>query len=205
MSIKYTCSLGPICHSSALLKLNNLKKASYPFDWIFTTHSIIREILDNNFDDFMDKNYLISVNNSKCGHKKYGPHMFCHHNPLTNNEHYNYFNRCINRFRDLLINDEEKLFIYIHPDAHEASEKNGMILLNENLKKHTVNFRLLAIFVFPNKETQNYTFTSIDNIDFLLIDTLSVVTGTEFKNPIDNKYISDILKTKYIFELKEIH
>ena len=31
MEIKYTCSLGMLCHSSQILKNNNLKKCSYPF------------------------------------------------------------------------------------------------------------------------------------------------------------------------------
>lgn len=207
MSIKYTCSLGPHCHSSYLLKMNNLKKASYPFDWIFTNHSIVRQILDNKFSDFIDKDYLINLGN-KCGHKKYHDSMFWHHNPLTNNEHYDYFNRCISRFREMMTSEEEKLLVYLVKDVAEINEltfKNDMIVLNETLKKHTTNFTLLSIVVFPNKEKNNYTFNSIDNIDFLYIDTLSVSNGIQFVNPIDNKYLSIILKTRYTFELNDIH
>ncbi len=208
MSIKYTCSLGPHCHSSYLLKSNGLKKASYPFDWVFTNHNIIKEILDDRFENFLNKEHYINIDFSKCGHKIYHNTMFWHHNPLTNIENYNYFVRGVSRFKDMLLNEQEKLFIYLVKDVKEINEpsfKNDMILLNETLKKHTVNFRLLSIVVFPNKEKQKYSFDSIDNIDFLYIDTLSVSNGIQFVNPIDNKFISIILKTKYTFNLKEIH
>ena len=208
MSIKYTCSLGPHCHSSYLLKSNNLKKASYPFDWIFTNHNIIKEILEDKFEKFLNKEYYIDIGLNKCGHQIYHSTMFWHHNPLKNVENYNYFVRCVNRFKDMLLSEEEKLFIYLVKDVKEINEhtfKNDMMILNETLKNHTTNFRLLSIVVFPNKEKQNYTFNSIENIDFIYIDTLSVSNGILFTNPTDNKYISIILKTKYTFNLNEIH
>ena len=35
MEINYVCLLGTLCHSASILKRNNLKLCSYPFDWIF--------------------------------------------------------------------------------------------------------------------------------------------------------------------------
>lgn len=208
MSIKYTCSLGPHCHSSYLLKSNNLKKASYPFDWIFTNHKIITEILDNDFKNFLNKKYYTHISDSKCGHSLYHDSMFWHHNPLNNKENYKYFKRCVFRFREMIASKEKKLFVYLVKDVKEIDEltfKENMFLLNETLKKYTTNFTLLSIVVFPNKEKNNYTFTSVDNIDFLYIDTLSTSNGVEFLDPFDNKYISIILKVKYTYELIEIH
>jgi hypothetical protein len=207
MSIKYTCSLGPHCHSSYLLKTNNLKKASYPFDWIFTNHNIINEILNNNFENFLDKNYYINLSGTQCGHKLYHDSMFWHHNPSQNMVHYNYYVRCVNRFKTMILSEQEKLFVYLVKDVNEINEQtfhNDMSLLNENLKLKTTNFKLLAIIIFPNKQKNNYTFNSIDNIDFLNIDTLSVSDGRQFINNIDNKYISIILKVKYKFDLLQI-
>lgn len=207
MSIKYTCSLGPHCHSSYLLKSNNLKKASYPFDWIFTNHNIIKKILDNDFKDFLDKKYYINIDKTKCGHSLYHDTMFWHHNPLNNIENYNYFVRCVERFKKMLLSEKEKLFIYLVKDVKEIdinTFQNDIIQLNEKLKLNTNNFRLLAIVVFPNKQKNSYTFKSIDNIDFLNIDILSVSNGIEFINQTDNKYISIILNVKYNFDLLEI-
>ena len=36
--INYVCSLGFSLATASLLKRNNLKKCSYPFDWIFSWH-----------------------------------------------------------------------------------------------------------------------------------------------------------------------
>ena len=207
MSIKYTCSLGPHCHSAYLLKMNNLKKASYPFDWIFTNHNTIKQIIDDTFKNFLNKDYYINLNNYQCGHKLYHNTMFWHHNPLTNTNNYNYFVRCVSRFKQMLLSNEEKLFIYLVKDVKEINEslfKTEMELLNEKLKQHTTNFKLLSIIIYPNKEKNNYTFNTTDNIDFLCIDTLSESNGKECINNNDNKYISIILNVKYKFELKEI-
>jgi hypothetical protein len=204
MSFKYTCSLGPHCHSSYLLKSNNLKKESYPFDWIFTNHSIIKQILDNDFEYFLDKKYYIDLRTSACGHSLYHNSMFWHHNPLKNTENYNYFVRCVNRFREMLSSEQEKLFLYLVKDIKEIDEKtfqNDMIMLNEKLKSKTTNFTLLAVIITPNKKQHNYTFNSIDNIDFLDIDMLSVSNGVQFTNQLDNKYIASILNEKYTFDL----
>jgi hypothetical protein len=133
--------------------------------------------------------------------------MFWHHNPLTNTDDYNYFVRCVSRFKQMLLSKEEKLFIYLVKDVKEINEslfKTEMELLNENLKQHTINFKLLSIIIYPNKEKNNYTFNTTDNIDFLCIDTLSESNGKECINNNDNKYISIILNVKYKFELKEI-
>jgi hypothetical protein len=39
--------------------------------------------------------------------------MFNHHNPLTNQEHYNYYLRGVNRFRNLLKKPEHKIYMTI--------------------------------------------------------------------------------------------
>ena len=50
--IKYTCSLGTKCHSSQILKINNLKVCSYPFDWIFSNCDNIIHCIEDNFNIF---------------------------------------------------------------------------------------------------------------------------------------------------------
>jgi hypothetical protein len=208
MEIAYTCSLGPHCHSSYLLKQNNLKKASYPFDWIFTKYNTIQEIINDNFDEFLNKENYIEISPEKCGHKLYHDSMFWHHNPLTNNEHYNYFKRCVERFKDMLLSRKQKLFIYLVKDVKEIDEnvfQNNIISLNETLKTKTKNFRLLAIVVYPNEEKNSYTFNSVDNVDFLKINVLSTSNGVQFINEKDNAYINIILKVKYKYKLKEYY
>ena len=90
LEINYTCSLGSLCHSSQILKRNNLKIYSYPFDWIFSCCDNIIHCIEDNFNIFLDKSYYINRSISQCGHSKYNDRMWQHHNPLNNIDHYNY-------------------------------------------------------------------------------------------------------------------
>jgi hypothetical protein len=49
LEINYTYSLGNLCHGSQILKRNNYKKCSYPFD-----------CLEDDFNIFLDKSYYIN-------------------------------------------------------------------------------------------------------------------------------------------------
>jgi hypothetical protein len=71
MEVKYVCSLGTLCQSSQILKNNNLKKCSYPFDWIFSNYDIIIRCIEDDFKIFLDKSYYISRPDNKCGHSYY--------------------------------------------------------------------------------------------------------------------------------------
>ena len=104
MNIYHVCSLGTLCHTSTLLKNNNLKKCSYPFDWIFSNYNIVIDCLKTDFKIFLDKSYYIDISHNKCGHSYYGNQMFNHRNPLININDYEYYNRCVDRFNKLLIN-----------------------------------------------------------------------------------------------------
>ena len=169
MEIKYTCSLGPLCHSSKLLKNNNLKKCSYPFDWIFSDCNNIIHCLENDFNFFLDKSYYTSISNNQCGHSYYQPNMWWHHNPLNNENDYNYYIRCVNRFRQLLKYEEHKLFviIYSNMDNVEDIHKNDIINFNRKFYRFTKNYTLLVIYNIQNKNENHHTFTHHNNIDFL--------------------------------------
>ena len=55
MEIKYVCSLGSLCHSAQILKNNNLKRCSYPFDWIFSSPNMVIDCISDDFKKFLDK------------------------------------------------------------------------------------------------------------------------------------------------------
>ena len=146
MEIKYVCSLGTVCQSSQILKNNNLKKCSYPFDWIFSNCDSIIHCIEDDFKIFLDKSYYISISDSYCGHSHYCPHMWRHHNPLNNENHYNYYVRCVNRFKLLLQSQEHKLFtmIFVNKEqgSHSDNFKQTIIEFNNKLSKYTNNYTL---------------------------------------------------------------
>ena len=203
MEIKYVCSLGSFCHSSQFLKSNKLKKCSYPFDWIFSNCDNIMHCIENDFNVFLDKSYYVSISQKKCGHSYYHKQMFYHHNPLNNEDHYNYYVRCVNRFKQLLQYEEHKLFImiFINMDKVEEKQKNDIINFNNQFSKYAKNYTLLVIFHIKNKEDNHHTFTHNDNIDFLELHTLSRSNGIEFDNDNDDNYLYNIINKKYNFNI----
>ena len=202
--INYTCSLGSFCHSSHLLKRNKYKLCSYPFDWIFSNCDNIIHCIEDNFNIFLDKSYYINVSQTQCGHSKYDNRMFAHRNPLINIDHYNYYVRCVDRFRKLLQKQEHKLFTMIYVDIDNITEnmKKDMIDFNNKFSKYTSNYTLLIIFNMSNRQQKHHIFTYNDNIHFLELHTLSRTNGVEFTNSDDNIYLDNIIKSNYIFDIK---
>ena len=170
-----------------------------------TSNNIIH-CLEDDFKTFLDKSYYINISKTCCGHSKYNKTMFNHHNPLMNIDHYNYFVRCVSRFRDLLQKQEHKLFMVIivnrEYDSHtELKEK--IINFNNKFSNYTKNYTLLIIIHYPNKKKNHHVFTYINNIHFLELQTVSKSNGIEFYNSNDNIYLDNILKSNYKFNVKK--
>jgi hypothetical protein len=132
--------------------------------------------------------------------------MFYHHNPLINIEDYNYFVRCVDRFKKLLQYSGHKLFtmVFVNMDDVNENIKNRIIDFNNKFSKYTSNYTLLIIFHIKNKQQNHHIFTYSDNIHFLELHTLSISDGVHFNDNNDNIYLDDILKSKYNFNLKHI-
>jgi len=207
MEINNVCSLGTLCHTAQILKRNKLKVCSYPFDWIFSNCDNIMHCIEDDFKIFLDKSYYINISYSQRGHSYYNNNMFVHHNPLGKPEHYDYFIRCVNRFKNLLKSKESKLFIFFFPNMNCIDEynKNKIEEFNNRFLKFTENYKILAIFHLYNKKVLYHKFTNNNNnVHFLELHTLTSSNGLEFSNKIDNDYLDFILKKTYNFKLKEI-
>jgi len=182
------CSLGPFCHSSQLLKRNELKECSYPFDWIFSNCKMILDCLDNDFNIFLDKSYYIPISESCCGHSKYNDRMFNHHNPLIKD--HDYFVRCVQRFRTLLQSTEHKVFLMMFVNMRKFNKKKRVIEFNRQFSKYTTNYTLVAIFhkQGPRHHTNKYK----ENIHFIKLQTPSKSDGVSFDET-DNQYVDKVL------------
>ena len=204
MVFKYTCSLGVWCHSSQMLKDNSAKRCSYPFDWVHSSCDTILHCIEDDFKIFLDKSYYKSESNSKCAHLLYHPEMFNHHNPLSNEDNYNYYIRCVDRFRQLLKTEESKFFIMMLPNNNNITEdmKEEVIRFNEQFSKHTTNYKLLVILHVKDRSANYHHFTHSDNIDFLELHTIASSGGTYFLTHGDNHYFNDIIRKTYEFDLE---
>lgn len=214
--IKHIVSLGTLCHTSRMMQRIHVKKVSYPFDWIFTDENIVIDMLEDNFNKLMDKSYyqdaVHKFSERMCGHSYYHEDLFFHKNP-RNDDDYQYYQRCIGRFKDMLKDGGQKLFIIMyspqstkHPsDVSKMFEDNMNkediiinlkergVKLNNVLMKHTNNFKLLVVMNFGNNLNQSFNMEVQHKIHFLTLNTLSDSTGVTFKNNSDNLYYSGLM------------
>lgn len=210
--INHVCALGPRCISSFFLKRTGLKNESYPFDWIYSSVDVIKDCISNDFKVFLDKKYYKEIDETKCGHLIYGDEEFdnlgfwAHHNLLRNEHEYQYYIRCISRFKKLLKSPKHKLFILIFiNDKFNDIINNKVIDFNKFLANYTSNYTLLVVIHHPNKDKNNYTFVTENNIDYINLDTHAVSAGKDFLNEEDNLYFDNILKNLYSYELDKVN
>jgi len=200
------CSLGGICHSAQLLKINELKKASYPFDWIFSSMSMVKHCIEDDFNTFLDKSQYSDYNTNttlrenQCEHKFYGKMVFNgehsvifnHHNPLSNESDYAYLERCVDRFRELLKSEEPKTFVMFADLCDLAKFLDFSYFLNQYTKNHN-------LLVIQNIVSGKHNFILYERkgsgLKILRIETISVTSGLEFQDNADEEYLNQTLKT----------
>ena len=208
--ITFACSLGPQCHSSNILKRLNIKKESYPFDWIFSNLKNVEHAIKDDFKIFLDKQYYTNENpeTKTQSHSYYfenGISMFNHHNPL-NKIHYDYFVRCVNRFNTLITEKENKLFIMTYINLEIKLFTNIQKKIQEFKKffdSYVINYRFLVILHFISNK-QWHEFNIYDNIDFLILSTKSKSNGLKFIDFEDNIYLDKVILSKYTFNISKL-
>ena len=220
MNIQHFCSFGSLCHPARMLQRIHVKNVSYPFDWMFTDENVIIDILNDDFTKFMDKSYYGDVANKfserTCGHSLYHEDFFFHKNP-RNEDDYLYYQRCVSRFKGMLREPGDKLFIMMyapgstkHPtDVYkmfeDGSSKEDIIVdlkrrgenLNNTLKKFTHNYKLLIVMNFGNNDKQSFEMEHVGNVHYMTLNTLSESTGVTFKDNMDNLFFSGLMCEQY--------
>jgi hypothetical protein len=205
--IQHVCSLGTHCQSSQICKDAGLKYESYPFDWIFSSPNMIQEILHDDFRSFLNKELYIPHGSNKCGHTLYGLHMFNHHNPKTNSNHYSYFTRCVERFRTLLSSNSHTLFliIYVNMTRDAFDEiKQQVIDFNEYLSTRTQNHSICVVFHIPKHAIFTCTTEVYTNITFLIVYTRSMSGGSSFHDAQDNTRLRECIRNLYDFQVTKL-
>jgi hypothetical protein len=205
-NIKYVIPLGIQCFSAYFLKENNLKLTSYPFDWILSNPNIILDMLNDNFEKFLNKDYYIykNINDEKNKHSLYLPdlYMFNHKNPIKYENHL-YFQRCIQRFYNVINKPEKKLFIMTILSNEIKNELDNIHKLKKKLDSIIINYDIICIFQkktgYQSKEIYTY-----DNLKIIQITTISDSDGFIFINNEDHEFYKNIIYSFYNFDLKPI-
>ena len=201
--IKNIIPFGSQCFSAFFVKSINLKKESYPFDWIFSSPLMIKDILDDNFAKFLYKdNYIIKDPNEKINkHKIYLPelNLFNHRNPIKD-EDYIYYIRCINRFNNILQTSEKKLFLLTSLRNNFYNELNNLFILRNKLSELTTNYIFVCIFQESDgSNIQHKDLYYYDNLIVVQINTLEYSDGVLFSNESDNIFYKNIIDDLFTF------
>jgi hypothetical protein len=187
-----------------------MRNCAYPFDWTLSSPQMIIDCLRDDFRTFLDPTQHVTVEPGiSSNHLVYGSmvwgknfdgifnqHLTFAHKDVTIADHYAYYQRCVERFRNLLASPEPKLFIVIAQDMEYNSKE--IRELRDILRQRTRNSHLLCISLFNENESR-YTFDQEDGIKYLKIYTYSRSDGRGFAKAHDNEYLQYLINCLYEF------
>jgi len=192
--------LGRRCASAIACKMANLRKASYPFDWVQPAlPKIIQSVLENNFDGFLPNFQNGNITN------RYSIE-FTHFNPDIN-KGIGEYERRITRFMDVLKGKTKLYFVFINEDyLYDKKERDGkrtadifsdMIDLEKYLKQQFQNINMDIIYF----DFVEHITPSNSNIYCVKIDTMTVFDNyhsisTENLRIYCGSFLSTLFKTK---------
>jgi hypothetical protein len=172
LAVPQLISLGAHCYTAYMLKRAGLKSASYPFDWIFSSPQMVRDIIEDDFDTFMNPKYFrpVSENQGKsCDHiyylERYGiKSIFNHSNPTLPSD-YAYLRRTVDRFRAQLNGSSPLVFVCTFRSSRAALD--GFLCLRTYLLKTNPDIQCLGVAISndapPNDPSDN-TFGTSDGV-----------------------------------------
>jgi hypothetical protein len=211
---KHAISLGANCHASKALQRLGLKKYSCPFDWIFSSIDIIGDCISTDFSKFLDKSQYIDCNvgtpvishagilESRAGHKEYGRHMFFHRDPRIG-RNYQYYARCVNRWKKVMNGSESKLFVHLVqiPSSGSGECDSNITKLSSMISGKIKNYKILAINAFELSPERKVV-TKKDTSELTIVDmfVLGRTNGTIFTDLKDEDLLQGVI-SRYKFDL----
>ena len=205
IEFKYACSVGNYCFSAALIKMIGARNSSLPFDWLFTTPKFTSEVLKNNFQDFLDPKYYTDIalnepdNERQAGHTLYHENFFNHKDPRQKLD-YDYYVRCVNRFREFIKLEDKKLFICSYKNLENKMDEllmSEIFELNKTLSDITQNYHLLCHINYSNSDELDYEISEIGNVTFFELYTKQDNHGLGYGNDEDNEYFFEIFNSLF--------
>ena len=204
--IQQICSLGTFCHTANHYQLRGLRHCSYPFDWILSSPTLVLDCLRDDFQTFMNPSHHIKIGENISNHAIYGTmvlgnnfqgkhpqHITFTHRDITNPETYQYYQRCIERFYNLLQQPGEKLFVLTTQDVEY--DREIIQTLYEELTKRSNGVHLLCVSFF--NDYGFHTHVEKGPIAYMKVYTYSRTDGRGFAIPQDNDYFHDALVSHY--------
>lgn len=207
ISVHHTISLGCNCHTSYLLKILGLKKYSAPFDWLGCSIEDVTNILDSNFESFIDPTLLKDHDDgspNRCGHALYGGRFFHHFNPRIQ-AHRDYYERCVERFKVVNQFNSQQHVLYIHQAFYEKPTAEIIARLHALLQRYRGSNDFTLLFVYYSKSDHETSFKVSPFVEHtnnvILVDAtmLKNINGVTFTHPDDFHGMCNFLSSLFDF------
>jgi hypothetical protein len=193
IEFKHACPIGNYCFSSAVLNVLKIRDKALPFDWLFTTPKYTCEILKDDFKEFLNKEHYVDIHDvaiehggRQAGHALYHKNLFNHKNPREKVD-YDYYVRCVERFREFLKTDEKKLFICSYKNTFKKIDeiKSEIFELHKALSEKTQNFHILCHANYPYHMDVRSVITEVDDVTFFELYSRGENHGLGYNVPTD--------------------
>jgi len=207
------CPLGSLCHTAELLSSCGVREQAYPFDWISLSPSKILHCIEDDFVSFLDKDQYTLINPHRCGHILYKSVGFFHHQPLIKQGDYEYICRCVDRFRSLMLSNDEKLFFMLNVNTklkegqhyQELKDikplKSKVFDFDKKFSHYTNNYKLISINHVADNQSISHEIHTAQGIDFIDFYSTSKSDGAKFGSSNDNDYLVELIKSKYVIKV----
>ena len=196
-------SFGENCNSSWYIKESGNKKASYPFDWIFSSPEVIIHTLKDEFELFLNKDNIFPVGKKRAGHSHYHSRMFNHRNPLENDANHEYYKRAAIRLDNLLKDQKNTVFVITvinepekRKDWSQGFDKAMKLPENQSLDSFKIlidyvkdinpNSKFLFINQFTEKTLSINLAFNDDSIMWIDFTSAGANSGVKYSNKIDD-------------------
>lgn len=202
--------LGQNCNASWYLKATENKRASYPFDWIFTTPEFIKDMLSDNFEALLNKDLLIS-RGLDAGHERYHGWLFGHRNPASSAADHAFFHRCVERWNELMLSQKPVLFVTVvlnesdkrkrwkegfskdfsMPKEQKLEDFKTMI---QQISSRNPNCKFLFIEQYTQEPFELSVIEKNEEAFWLKFCSIDKNTGVQYLNKVDDEVMKTILK-----------
>ena len=149
LPVQHCVSFGSLCFPACFMKSHCLRTAAGPFDYIFSSVSMVRHCIEDGFVTLLDQSQYFkasAVMGKAVGHSLYSSMIehrviFNHHDPRLAHD-LEHFVRAAERFKLVLASPGRKLFLLVSKQPLSTDELSNLF---HTLTRRSTQFELLAI------------------------------------------------------------
>jgi len=145
-SRKTLIPIGDFCVGAQYVQDAGGRICALPFDWIYANPTIIKKIIETDFEDFLKAEYLQSqYPHRRCGHSIYKAGDFFNHHDPSREPDRSAFKIRVNRFKEFISNQHSSLLFF---NVRFSAKSNDLVKLLDVLP---LNSRILSFVFLGNK------------------------------------------------------